>query len=171
MVRSFICRQVNCAADAEDLAQKTLLKALRSRTSLRDQRRVRAWLFRIARRTIIDHYRRRRSSEQFTDAPVEPITTELDIVSEAVGRAALCYLGTLPQEYGVPVKLADYEGLPQAEIARRLGISLAATKSRIRRGRQRVRALLEECCVMVYDRRGKVVEYDRRQPCHLPRRD
>ena len=58
----------------------------------------------------------------------------------------------------MPVKLADYEGLPQAEIGRRLGISLAAAKSRIRRGRQRVRALLEECCVMVYDRRGKVVD-------------
>jgi RNA polymerase sigma-70 factor (ECF subfamily) len=169
-VRSFVRRQVKCAADADDLAQQTLLKAFRSRDSLRDERRLRAWLFRIARRTIIDYYRRRRPNEPFTDPTAESSCAEVDLISAAVARAALCYLGTLSEEYRMAVQMADYEGLPHAEIATRLGISLAAAKSRVRRGRQRIRALMDECCLMVYDGRGKVVDYERRRPCAGPTR-
>jgi len=63
------------------------------------------------------------------------------------------------------VQMADYEGLPHAAIAARRGISVAAVKSRVLRGRQRICALMEECCLMVYDGRGKVVDYERRRPC------
>jgi len=167
-VRSFVRRQLKCAADADDLAQQTLLKAFRSRNSLRDERRLRAWLFRIACRTIIDYYRRRRPNEPFADTTAESSCAQVDLVSAAVARAALCYLGTLSEEYRMAVQMADYEGLPHAAIAARLGISVAAAKSRVLRGRQRIRALMEECCLMVYDGRGKVVDYERRRPCDAP---
>src|ERR1700730_11538249 len=49
---------------AEDLRQETLLKAYRARAALRDEARFEAWLFRIANRTIIDYYRRRRPLEK-----------------------------------------------------------------------------------------------------------
>jgi RNA polymerase sigma-70 factor (ECF subfamily) len=74
-------------------------------------------------------------------------------------------LGTLPHEYQAAVRMADYEGLPHAEVARRLGISLSAAKSRVRRGKQRIRGLMEQCCLMVYDSRGKVIDYDLRSTC------
>ena len=65
------------------------------------------------------------------------------------------------------MELADYAGLPHAQIAEQLGISLAATESRVRRGKQHIRGLMEQCCAMVYDARGKVVDYERR-PCEGP---
>src|SRR5437868_1641719 len=165
-MRRFVRHQVRCAVDAEDLAQDTLLKAFRSRHSLRNQGRLQAWLFRIARRTITDYYRRQCSTKKLEEAAAE--SNQVDVVSDAVARAALCYLGTLPEEYRVAVQMADYDGLPHAKIADRLGISLAAAKSRVRRGKQRIRRLLEECCVMVYDVHGKVVDYERRRPCEEP---
>ena len=90
-------RQVKSKVDADDLAQDVLVKAFRSRHSLRDQARVQAWLFRIARRTIIDYYLRQPSTEELEDAAAESDESEEDVVSAAVARAALCFLDTLPE--------------------------------------------------------------------------
>jgi RNA polymerase sigma-70 factor (ECF subfamily) len=140
-LRNFARRQVNSAADADDLAQETLFKALRSRDSLHDKTCLQAWQYRIARRAIIDHYRRDHTGERLTSRITQSTQSEADVVTEAVACAALGYLGTLPEQYRMAVRMADYEGLPHAEIARRLGISLAAAKSRVRRAKQRIRQL------------------------------
>ena len=169
-VRAFIGGRVRSASDADDLAQETLLKAFRGRHALREEARLEAWLYRVARRNIIDYYRDRRPQEELKETAAAMTDARLALVTESVTRSALCYLNTLPEEYRRAVLMADYENLPHAEIAKRLGISLSAVKSRVRRGRQRVRELMEDCCKMVYDARGKVVDYElRRQAC--PRAD
>jgi RNA polymerase sigma-70 factor (ECF subfamily) len=58
------------------------------------------------------------------------------------------------------VRWTDVEGLSQADAAKRAGISLSGMKSRVQRGRQRLRALLDECCRFDIDCRGKVVEFE-----------
>ncbi len=168
-LRAFIRRRVNSAADAEDLLQETLLKAFRQRAALRQNDRLGAWLHRIARTTLADHFRKHRPEEEFTDGAAPADETRFLKVSEAVAKSAECYLNTLPAPYREAVRLADYEGLPHAEVARRLGITLTAAKSRIRRGKQRILELMHECCRMEFDRRGRVVDYVRRdgRPCRL----
>jgi RNA polymerase sigma-70 factor (ECF subfamily) len=164
-IRAFIGGRIGPPNDADDLTQETFLKAFRGVDSLRDKSRVEAWLYRIARRTIVDYYRRRPAPEKLGDPAAASTDTHLERVTAAVTCSALCYLGTLPDEYRQPVLLADYEGLSHSEIAQRLGISLSATKSRVRRGRQRVRELMEDCCRMVYDARGKIIDYELRRSC------
>src|SRR5438034_11389300 len=63
-LRAFMRARVPDDATADDLAQETLLKVYRSRASLRDDDRLEAWLYRIARRTLIDYYRTRRPTEE-----------------------------------------------------------------------------------------------------------
>lgn len=57
-LQAFIRRRVRDDTLADDLAQETLLKVYRSRATLRDDAKLEAWLYQIARGTIIDHYRR-----------------------------------------------------------------------------------------------------------------
>ena len=164
-IRAFIGRHVRSRADADDLVQETVLKAFRARRSLRNEQRLEAWLYRVARRMVSDYYRRRRSHSEFADTDDASGETVTDSVTAAVARAALCYLGTLPYEYQAAVRMADYQGLPHAEVARQLGISVSAAKSRVRRGKKRIRELMEQCCLMVYDTHGKVIDYDLRLTC------
>jgi len=56
----------------------------------------------------------------------------------------------------------EYEGLTQPELAQRLGISLSGAKSRVQRGRARLKELLNQCCTFEFDRRGKVIECEPR---------
>lgn len=65
------------------------------------------------------------------------------------------------------LQLAEIEGLPQAEVTERLGLSLSGAKSRIQRARARLRQKILDCCELEMDRRGNVLDWSKRseKPC------
>lgn len=158
-LRGFLRKRVPDDATAADLAQETLLKVYRSRAALREGERLEAWLYRIARRTLADYYRRRRPTEPLPDSltgrAAEAEFAEADRVW--LTRSLHAFLENLPDSYREPVRLAELEGLPLAVVARRLGLSLTATKSRVRRGRELLKTRLQQCCRFELDRYGTVI--------------
>jgi RNA polymerase sigma-70 factor (ECF subfamily) len=162
-LRSFIRRRVSNDAVADDLTQETLLKVYRAREGLRDGARLEAWLFQIARGTIIDHYRRRRPQEELPVALAAESADELAAMRARVIVSMRHFLGGLPPTYREPVRLAELEGLPLARIALRLDLSLTAVKSRVRRGRALLKKKLQGCCRFEFDRLGRMIGFERRQ--------
>lgn len=164
-LRAFIRRRVSDDATADDLMQETLLKVYRSRARWPDGERLEAWLYRIARNTIIDHYRRRRPTEELPAALAAEPREEVDELRVAVTATMRKFLAGMPEVYREPVRLAELEGLPLAKIALRLGLSLSAVKARVRRGRARLKKQLQDCCRFKFDRMGKVIGWERKRPC------
>ena len=163
-LRAFIRRRVRNHTVADDLVQETLLKVYRSRDSLRDGTRLEAWLYQIARGTIIDHYRRQRPQQDLPAALASDAPDELTGLRTAVAASVKRLLSELPPAYREPVRLAELEGLPLARIALRLDLSLTAVKSRVRRGRAMLKKRLQDCCRFEFDRLGKVIDWERRNP-------
>ncbi|MBL8739833.1 MAG: sigma-70 family RNA polymerase sigma factor, partial [Myxococcales bacterium] len=129
---------------ADDLVQDVFLRMHEHADGLRDEDRVAAWAFRIARNVVIDHYRSRprRSLEplpgdaSFADlASLEPTGNQNEIV--AGWLRPMLFL--LPDIYAEAVEAVELEGLTHKEYAERAGISLSGAKSRT----QRARAMLE----------------------------
>lgn len=175
-LRAFIGRRVRNPADADDLVQRVLLQIVKGLGSLRDSERLHAWVYRTARNVIADHYRspslrREMPTGDAGDlAEAQPVPGD-DIAAEdddaALRELSACLapmLRRLPEAYREAVTLTELEGLNQAEAARRTGVSLSGMKSRVQRGRRRLRAVLEDCCRIQLDRRGGVVSFDRRAP-------
>ena len=73
-------------------------------------------------------------------------------------------LRQLPPASREAITLADLEGVNQAEAAKRAGVAISGMKSRVQRGRKQLKAVLEERCRIQLDRRGTIVEYERRKP-------
>jgi RNA polymerase sigma-70 factor (ECF subfamily) len=163
-LRAFIRRRVRDDATADDLTQETMLKVFRSREALRDGQRLEAWLYRIARTTLIDFYRRQRPREELPENLAAESAEPADEVTAAMTRSLKVFLEELPEAYREPVRLAEFEGLPLAKIALRMGISLTAVKSRVRRGRAMLKKKLQDCCRLEFDRMGKIIGYERRRP-------
>ncbi len=161
-LRGFIRRRVRDEATADDLTQETLLKVFRSRAALRDGQRIEAWLYRIARTTLIDFYRRQRPGAELPENLVAETPPPTDEVTAAMTRSLRRFLEDLPAAYREPVRLAEFEGLPLAKIALRFGLSLTAVKSRVRRGRAMLKKKLQDCCRLEFDRMGKIIGYERR---------
>jgi RNA polymerase sigma-70 factor, ECF subfamily len=161
-LRGFLRRRVRDDATADDLTQETLLKVYRSRTALRDGQRLEAWLYRIARTTLIDHYRRQRPGQELpADLATEP-DGGADDVTKVMARSLRQFVEQLPEAYREPVRLAEFEGLPLTKIAQRFGLSVTAVKSRVRRGRAMLKKQLQQCCRLEFDRMGKIIDYQRR---------
>jgi len=164
-LRAFLRRRVRDDTTADDLTQETLLKVFRSRATLRDGQRVEAWLYRIARTTLIDFYRRQRPGAELPANLVAEGPEPADEVTAAMTRSLKIFLEELPEAYREPVRLAEFDGLPLAKIALRMDLSLTAVKSRVRRGRAMLKKKLQDCCRLEFDRMGKIIGYERRKKC------
>lgn len=174
---AFVRKRVRDPHDAEDLVQDILLRMIASLDSLEDGTRMEAWAYRIARNAIADYYRARPplqpepqvTAPQTTDASPSGLGAR-DAESEAndnqlIGLWLQGFLATLPEKYRDAVWLSDVEGLPQAEVARRLHLSVPGAKSRIRRGRLALRKLLAACCDVTFDPRGNAIDWKARKNC------
>jgi RNA polymerase sigma-70 factor, ECF subfamily len=173
-LRAFISRRVRNQADVDDLVQRVLLQIVKGLASLRDPERLHAWVYRTARNVIVDYYRTTR--REVASGGAEDLASSDGVESQAPSeddeRAALQELATcmipmirqLPPAYREAITLADLEGVNQAEAAARVGVSVSGMKSRIQRGRQQLKAVLEDCCRVQLDRRGTIVAYDPRKP-------
>lgn len=151
-VYSVVRRVVASADDAEDATQEALVLAFRYRDSFRGQSRYRTWLHRIAMTSAINQLRRQRRSRLVTGdveahrAPeqrIDPADSALDVLVGAEDRAAVrAALAKLPTSYR-EVLLGRVDG-SEAEVAERLGISVANVKVRAHRGRKRLRQSLNQ---------------------------
>jgi RNA polymerase sigma-70 factor (ECF subfamily) len=155
----FIAARIADPADAEDVLQDVLAHAAAHLPRLRQQDRLHAWLYRIARNAITDHYRRRRPATAPPGpgpAVPSPDTPEPD-GEDAVLACLQPMLQRLTPADREALLLADAEGLPQAALAQRLGLSVSGAKSRVQRARRRLRAVFESCCHIDRDRRGTAI--------------
>lgn len=78
------------------------------------------------------------------------------------------FVAMLPSPYREALTLTELEGMTQKDAAFMLGISLPAMKSRVQRGREKLRETLEACCHIALDARGAVVSCEPRPDGRLP---
>ncbi|MEX2394488.1 MAG: sigma-70 family RNA polymerase sigma factor [Actinomycetota bacterium] len=135
-------------AEADDLAQETLVKAFRAMDSF-DGSYPRAWLARIARNTAINRDQRNREFLLADDGTVEPdpapevITDPEDIVLSAeIDDDLRRALEELPPAFRVLVQMVDVEDMTYKEAADALEIPIGTVMSRLHRARNRLRRSL-----------------------------
>jgi RNA polymerase sigma factor (sigma-70 family) len=126
--------------DVEDAVQETLLTASRRLVDLRRTELFASWLFRIVKREC-NRMRRgwRLLTNQEIDETIQPVMTPAPLeLRIEIGRA----MALLPPHYRDILLMRDVDGLTLNETAARLGLELAATKSRLHRARAVIRDLL-----------------------------
>ena len=125
---------------AEDIVQESLLRAWRSRDTLKDRGAARAWLLTIVRREHARLYERKRLELVSLDdalesqVPAKAADPEGDLFTlrHAIMR--------LPIEYREPLLLQVLGGFSTEEIARELALSSTAVLTRLFRARNKLRA-------------------------------
>lgn len=136
-------------ADAQDLTQEVFIRVFRSLDSYRPGT-FSGWLHRITTNLFLDQVRRTKRQRTWALGQYEsdtPRAAHRDEPERGFEMANLdldiqAALAALPPEYRVAVVLRDIEDLSYEEIADVLGISLGTVRSRIHRGRARLREAL-----------------------------
>lgn len=165
-LRPFVRSRVRSPVDAEDVLQEILLRVHCGRDRLRDERCLGAWLHRIASRAVADYGRRQRATSSWTEEVERsdegafvraPEAHEDELNRRLLTASVAHFIKELPAPYRQALTLVEIEGLNQRQAAERLGISVSGVKSRVQRGRLKVRARVEECCELEVDARHRVV--------------
>jgi RNA polymerase sigma-70 factor (ECF subfamily) len=141
----------NCE-EASDLTQEVFLRVYRHLGTFGGRSSLKTWIFRIA----INHCRDRLSRWRPLTTPIGSDVGEGEVaypdpgrgpeelaVAADEGRRVTAGLARLPQAFREAVVLRDIEGLSYEEIAEVLGVRIGTVRSRIARGREQLRILLE----------------------------
>ncbi|HET9227242.1 MAG TPA: sigma-70 family RNA polymerase sigma factor [Thermoanaerobaculia bacterium] len=151
MVYNLAYRLAGNREEAADLTQEIFLRVFRHLGSFGGRSTLKTWIFRIA----INHCRDRLSrwhplTQPIGEDPGEGAVyadpsrgpEELAVAADDKRRVEQA-LTRLPQVFREVVVLRDIEGLSYEEIAEVLGVRIGTVRSRIARGRDQLRALLE----------------------------
>lgn len=162
-LKGFILGRVRDAAVADDLVQETLLKMSRHAESLRESDRLEAWVFRIARNVVADHFRGEKPTVPFDEElhaadPDPPESSGEARLRERLSRYVRSVVEGLPEIYRDALMAVEFDGVPQVKLAGRLGLSVSAAKSRVRRARLMVKEEMERCCRWEFDRYGTAID-------------
>jgi len=159
-------------AEVDDIVQEILVKIHKGLATLRDEERFGGWVYRIAERAIADAAKARARAPVAAagDVGAEPnanVDEPADLQLE-LGECVALFVAGLPSPYREAITLTELQGLTQKDAAEMLGVSLSGMKSRVQRGREKIRAMFEECCEISVDCRGRVVECEARDPEQVP---
>jgi RNA polymerase sigma-70 factor (ECF subfamily) len=150
-------RMVRSDIDAEDVTQDVLLLVVRKLPTFRGESAFPTWLHRVTVNTALSHRRREavrldqialgssleaRGEEGPLPGPPRVLGPDAQVLIHETHQLIQRAIDSLPLAYRTVFLLADVEGLPNATIAERLDMSLAAVKSRLHRARRMVRDAL-----------------------------
>ncbi|MEO8140755.1 MAG: sigma-70 family RNA polymerase sigma factor [Gemmatimonadota bacterium] len=150
---AFAERRLGNRADAEDVVQESFARAWVGFAALREEARLRAWLYQILRSALSDFTQRESRSDRMLTLGDCSALSEREVVAGEAGpfeqtAAALSrerveeLLRAIPEEFAAAVELHDLDGFRYREIAEILGVATGTVMSRIFRGRKLLAGLI-----------------------------
>lgn len=173
-LKGFILKRVPDQDEAEDILQDVFLKIHTHIHTVRDEDKLVGWMYQIARNAIYDSFREQRhgATKGSNDYQEAEYALAEDMPEESVIAELLpcitAMVQSLPTAYQEALMLTEYEGLSQKQLSERLGISYSGAKSRVQRAREKLKAMLLDCCHFQFDRLGNVIDYQPRHACCPP---
>lgn len=163
ILKGFIMGKVKDPILAEDLLQETLIKIHLNIRNLRHEAKLINWAFQIARNVIIDHYKKqKKESEQGHMPDYGEIQCDESTFNKRIANWIPEAIKLLPEKYREAIYLTEIEGLTQKEMAEKLGLSYSGAKSRVQRGREKLKEIILQCCQVVTDSYGNVIDFKSR---------
>lgn len=162
---NFVNTKVNDKHIADDILQEVSLKLYKSFAKEIEIKDYKNWLFQVTRNTIADYYRKQVKQDKIV---INQPETNINFDPCVCDLSSFIIQQYLPKKYSEPLYLSDIEQKPQQEIADTLNLSLTATKSRIQRGRKKLKELAIECVDISYNNKGQITDFTLKKNCELP---
>lgn len=149
-------------SSVEDLLQDIIVKALNSINKEKTPENLPAWLYAVARTTVVDYYRTKKTnSEILEDIYPAKVNAEDNLLEQQLANCLQPLVQQLPLIYRDTLLATDFEGKKMRELSQKTGLSLSAIKSRASRARAMLKDKLFECC-NIDIANGEVIDYQQK---------
>jgi RNA polymerase sigma-70 factor, ECF subfamily len=164
----FIAGRIKDRDDAADILQEVFIKISSKLDTLADDTKLKSWIFTITRNSIIDYYRKKPgiSKTEVTDKIAEETIAETDIDSaKGLDKCLRGFIQELPEEYREIIIDSELKGIKQKDLAGKYNLAYPSVRSRVQRGRSRLKEMLLTCCSIKADSRGNILDKSAKKVC------
>ncbi|WP_100179765.1 RNA polymerase sigma factor [Bradyrhizobium nitroreducens] len=152
-LRGYLQRRLGGRAEAEEVLQAFMLRALERSGDIRDADSVRGWLSRVLATTIADFHRQASRSRTREMSFPNELNNRLAADQDSAANAAVCdclhaHLSLLKPEHAEVIRRLDLGGEPRETVAADLGVTVNNLTVRLHRARHALRERLERTCVV-----------------------
>lgn len=158
----FIKKRINSKEDAEDLTQEVFYKLAKSDPTKINN--LTQWIYAISKNAVTDYYRKHKIiTSEIEDLPVEE--SEDNMATEELSQCVVPFIKELPEEYHQLLTLSEIENLSQKEIAEKLDMNYVTVRSKIQRGRKKLKSVFTDCCDIIQGGKGSIMDYTEINNC------
>lgn len=149
---AFLRQRVSSAAEAEDILQDSLVRALEGAGRVRRDEDLLAWFYRVLRHAVVDTYRQRAAASRRDERLAADLAASVEADLRSSGsRRAVCAcirprLAQLNPRYGRLLEAVDLDGQPAAAAAAEEGVPIGSLHVTLHRARQALRRELVRFC-------------------------
>lgn len=158
-LKAFILNKTRNSADTDDILQEVFIKIIRNIDKVNQAENLRHYLYGIVRNAINDYFRNQK--QVMDQSEIEEKITEEEAQSLNTTIAECCikpFINKLPDNYRDALLITEFQDISQKELAEKLNISYSGAKSRVQRGKEKLKELLVQCCSYKSDSYGNIID-------------
>lgn len=158
-LKGFIYNKTRNSADTDDILQEVFVKIIRNIDKVNQSENLRQYLYGIVRNTLNDYFKNQKSF--LSDSEIqEPFSeTETNSLNETIAECCIKpFINKLPEDYKQALLITEFQDISQKELAEKLNISYSGAKSRVQRGRVKLKELILNCCAYQNDKYGNLID-------------
>ncbi|WP_028865943.1 RNA polymerase sigma factor SigZ [Psychromonas aquimarina] len=164
-LKAFLYKNVSNPDDVEDLLQEILIKTYQNLNTVKENTKVKSWLFQIAGNTLIDFYRSRAKGADITQEILWYAQPDKNVFQQ-LSLCILPFINALPEEEAKLLTAVEIDGLSQKAYAEKIGVKYSTLKSRVQKSRQMLYGLFSDCCELSIDHKGNLMDFQaKRKNC------
>ena len=148
----------------KDLLHEIFLKIHSGIHTLNSSEKLLPWVRRITKNVIADYYRSAVKHVVVPEVPDVP-SEDQDYFNDRFIDCIMPMIDQLDVKYKEAVILSELNGVKQKELAGMLDISFSGAKSRVQRGRKKLKEMILQCCEIEADIYGNILDYSKRSSC------
>ena len=154
-LKIFIVNKVQDQDIANDILQDVFLKIQLNIHTLSDCSKLTSWVYQITRNSVTDHFRKSKIQLPIDDFDFPEEENE-ESLYQPLSRCINSKLSQLPEMYKQAILLTSFENLSQTALAEILSISYSGAKTRVQRGREKLKGLILDCSNVKADSNGHI---------------
>lgn len=156
-LKGYITKKVGNTNDADDILQNAFIKVIQNIDKVNGARNRRQYLYAIVKNSTTDHYRNLEVKEEEIKEQQIFIEKEEETINRIIAECCIeQMIQKLPPKYKEALLLSEIQKIPQKELAAKLNISYSGAKSRVQRGREKLKQMLLDCCDLHCDSYGNL---------------
>lgn len=146
-LRAFVMAKTRHKDDSEDILQDVFVRIMQNFDKVSASVNIKHYIYGMVKNAVSDYFRHKNKILKIEDTEEPFAEAESETLNATVAECCLRpFIEKLPVNYREALIASEIQQVSQKDLAQKLGISYSGTKSRVQRGKEKLKALIQECC-------------------------